>query len=144
MQFAYPIVLAFSVISLAPVALCLGINCRGGYNCAYPGPGNSDVARQLVRYIDGIENSRFYNNGEQIACVIDGAGTTGYCAFWQKTNGLYGGTAKQKAHYITDHGCKICGSVPLDYPNTNDVEKGMLTFNAVAHTCRADTSGLCP
>lgn len=143
MQLSPTIAFAISALLLVPEAYGLGINCRGSGLCPQAGLDAPNAAIRLKGFIDNIQNDRFYRNGEQIACVH--ANTyDGICAFWQKTNGLYGGTAKQKAHYIPEHGCDICGSVPLDYPHTNNVENGMLTFNYVTKTCLVGTDGLCP
>lgn len=43
---------------------------------------------------------------------------------------------------LIDHGCKICGSVPIHYAdqNSNDPSSGILTFNYVKNT---DCTGNC-
>lgn len=94
-----------TVASLAAVgANALGINCRGSAKCSglY---GPSDTARSLTNAINGINTSRWYLNGEQIACVGNETGNGGgYCAFLQKTGGTTGAVIKNLAHYINDHG----------------------------------------
>jgi len=111
--------------------LGLGINCRGSSLCSGP----SDTASLLVEYIDSISSGTFYNNGQQIACVAN------ICAFLQNTNGETAGTIQNVASYITSHGCKVCGSVPIGYPSNNNVADGELTFNYVSNP--ACTDGVC-
>ena len=121
----------------------LGINCRGSSNCG--GQGAVRVVRRLTRSINDIDPSRWYRNGEQIACmgVDSDNGIRFYCAFLQNTGGAPGSKILELAHYIQDHGCKICGSVPYFYPAENDVSRGELTYNSVIKPCSRD-DGLCP
>ncbi|KAJ5475959.1 hypothetical protein N7475_001688 [Penicillium sp. IBT 31633x] len=67
----------------------------------------------------------------------------GYCAFLQGTGGTNGGKIKELAHYIPDHGCKMCGSVPYFYPGDNNVANGQLTFNYVDNPCNLADTALC-
>lgn len=116
-------VLLLPFLPLLPLTSALGINCRGSEECSW---ANSGVARSLVDHIDGIDNNRWYNNGQQIAC------TASICAFLQNTGGTWGREIRELAHYIPDHGCKVCGSVPYFFPRgDNDVSHGELTFNFV-------------
>ncbi|KAJ6576048.1 Kp4-domain-containing protein [Mycena vulgaris] len=109
----------------------LGINCQGSRLC----DGNAfDTSSQLVEYINQASDGTWFNNGQHIACV------NSICAFLQNSNGAPGSSVKALAHYIPDHNCKVCGSVPLFYPNDNNVANGELTFNAVSNPC---TTGLC-
>ncbi|KAI5460745.1 killer toxin [Mariannaea sp. PMI_226] len=125
-------------IFLAAVATTvngLGINCEGSGQC---GPLADNNAQKLVNYINGIDPNRWYNNGQLIAC-------SGFvCAFLQNTGGAPGRNIKGLAHFITEHGCKNCGSVPYFYPSDNNVADGELTFNAVGDpsSCKV-TFGLC-
>ncbi|XEV04561.1 hypothetical protein FSHL1_009848 [Fusarium sambucinum] len=109
----------------------LGINCRGSSKCSQIwGPDN--VARDLTNVINKIDGNRWYRNGEHIACVGNQAGNGGgYCAFLQNTSGAPGRNIKGLAHFIPDHGCKMCGSVPYFYPADNNVDNGQLTYNYV-------------
>jgi len=79
--------------------------------------------------INTIPDNRWFRDGEEIACYSGGFIATGICAFLQNTKGSWGYQIKAKAHYITDHGCRVCGSVPMLYPQQNNVKKGELTFN---------------
>jgi len=123
-------------------AAALGINCRGAGGCGSAG-------RSLARAIELIDPDRWFANGEQIACVtvtstsID-SGTTqsSFCAFLQNTGGAWGSRILELAHYLRDHGCKGCGSVPYFYPEDNDVSHGELTYNTVRRPC-STRDGLC-
>jgi hypothetical protein len=127
----------------------LGINCRGSGLCSFVinGAITGHEAKVLADWIQGIEaegytpvtinSDRIYKNGEQIACYI----RSSICAFLQDTpNGATGAEVRKLARFIPDHGCTVCGSVPTDFPNTNDVKKGQLTFNYVRSSCG---NGIC-
>ncbi|KAK5999180.1 hypothetical protein PT974_01570 [Cladobotryum mycophilum] len=100
-----------AAICLAAVSAVngLGINCRGSGQCPFIGSGH---AKQLVGFINGIDPNRWYNNGQPIAC--EGI----LCAFLQNTGGAWGRNIKGLAHFITDHGCDNCGSVPYFFLET--------------------------
>ncbi|KAJ7161469.1 Kp4-domain-containing protein [Mycena crocata] len=100
----------------------LGINCLGSSLCK---GRPSNTAAQLAGYISNAPSGAWYNNGEQIACVRS------ICAFLQNSGGAPGSSVKALAQHILAHGCTACGSVPLFYPNDNDVRNGQLTFNYV-------------
>lgn len=125
MQFS--LATALSLLAVASTAAAKGINCEGSSNC---NPSfNSGVWRaeagELKNLIDRIPDDKWFNNGQKIACV------RWICAFLQNTGGAPGRNIKGLAHFIPDHGCTICGSVPYFYPAINDVSQGMLTFNWV-------------
>ncbi|KAI1085446.1 killer toxin [Whalleya microplaca] len=126
----------------------LGINCRGSALCSsfLNGAVTGNEVETLAQWIQGVEKdgvktqgvdvNRFYKNGEQIACYE----RSHICVFLQNTNGAQGSKIKELAKYVDDHGCKTCGSVPTDYPNSNNVKNGELTFNYVTKSCG---NGLC-
>ncbi|KAJ7137842.1 Kp4-domain-containing protein [Mycena epipterygia] len=116
----------------AAVVTDFGINCEGSSICKGK---SAHVASLLVGYIDGIADDAWYNNGQQIACAED------VCAFLQNSGGNSGKNIKGLAHYIRDHGCTACGSVPIFYPGDNNVKDGQLTFNYVSRP--ACTIGVC-
>jgi hypothetical protein len=121
------------MISLIPAATALGINCRGSHNCL----GGASIAQSLTAFISDIDQGRWYENGEHIACditvVVDsGSSNVCTCAFLQNTGGAWGSDILRLAHYISDHGCQACGSVPYFYPSDNDVRHGELTYNYVS------------
>jgi hypothetical protein len=126
----------FVIVALLKPASALGINCQGSSVC---GAADGNVAQDLTNYINGIDQNRRYANGQQIACIPTRAG--GYCAFLQNTGGALGRDILRIAHYIPEHGCRTCGSVPYFYPSDNDVSHGELTYNYVDHGCG---QGLCP
>ncbi|KAK3680823.1 Kp4-domain-containing protein [Podospora appendiculata] len=127
----------------------LGINCRGSVLCNAPAYGDN-AAKRLQAYINnGIQTSRVYRNGEHIACVSrDGTGLRtkgGFCAFLQgTTRNIDGGSIKLLIGYIVNHGCVVCGSVPIDYQNgSNNPANGILTINAVEDTANPCLNGIC-
>jgi len=109
----------------------LGINCRGSSRCH-----GSAAAQYLVQLINKLPDGVFYVNQQQIACM----GTI--CAFLQSTDGKWSQDIKSLAYYIQAHGCMSCGSVPVHFPESNNVRNGELTFNYVQHRC--PQSGVCP
>lgn len=90
----------------ASTGSALGINCRGSGNCDTFGDGQG--ASKLTHIITSqVDDNRWYNNGEQIACVGTGntwTGSGGFCAFLQNTGGTNGGKLKELAPYIHQHG----------------------------------------
>ncbi|KAK4892092.1 hypothetical protein LTR10_011051 [Elasticomyces elasticus] len=135
------------VATLATSCAADGINCHGSSACAAfqknDGSGatytNPNVVVRLVNFIKTVDDNRMYENGQHIAClpglynINDGGEVNGaICAFLQSTtNGMRGNDLKVIAQDLQDHGCRGCGSVPTGYPETNDVNGGMLTFNFV-------------
>jgi hypothetical protein len=82
----------------------------------------------------------------RLACEEAGTSIAGLthtiCAFLQKSGGAPGRSIKTLSRAIPDHGCAVCGSVPLFFPDDNNVDNGMLTFNAVSSPC-GNKHGLC-
>lgn len=126
--------LLMPLLPLLPLTSALGINCRGSAICVFEKEG--DIAQRLTNYINNIDENRWYNNGEQIACAAKNV-----CAFLQNTDGAPGRNIKGLAHFIPEHGCKICGSVPYFFPGDNNVDNGELTYNVVGSN--ACDEGLC-
>ncbi len=124
----------------------LGINCRGSFFCGDP-RGAGQVVSRLQGYINDIQNGRVYTNGEHIACVGRGSlasPNAGFCAFLQGTNrGVNGAAIRSLIGFIAGHNCKICGSVPIDFPGSNDPKDGILTVNYVTSTENPCPDGLC-
>ncbi|KAK3331574.1 Kp4-domain-containing protein [Cercophora scortea] len=127
-------------------ARALGINCRGSALCSDARSG-SNAASRLQGYINNIQGNRVYHNGEHIACVARGSLISpngGFCAFLQYTNRDVNGAAiKNLIAAIVGHNCKVCGSVPIDFPGSNDPKNGILTVNYVANTDNPCPDGLC-
>ena len=149
---------AFALCTSLTQTLALGINCRGSFGCVsgvHNGDGTfGDDMPALVNFINGIDETRSFKSGEHIACVafnnplIAGSLKGGVCVFLQNlppgTASLDGGKIKTLIGDIQGHNCKNCGSVPIDFPNTNDVANGELTVNYVANTDNVCDTGLCP
>ncbi|KAI1085445.1 killer toxin [Whalleya microplaca] len=127
--------LSLAYLAATPLVHALGINCRGSFYCTF-GKADAFSADNLRWFINSVDDAKSFANGDHIACVEGGI-----CAFLQNTNGLKGAELKKLAPYIVEHGCTVCGSVPTDYPKSNDVKKGELTFNYVSKP-KCD-NGLC-
>ena len=95
------------------------------------------MTKSLANAINNIDTGRWYSNGEHIACYKR------ICAFLQGTGGAWGSNIKGLAHFIPEHGCTVCGSVPYYYPGVNDVSQGQLTFNYVSNPKCPDAYWLC-
>jgi hypothetical protein len=121
------------LLALLPLTSALGINCKGNGNCGLPDgvPHVSDIIAAAANAGD----NHVFQNGEHVACrAFGGAAGGSLCAFPQGTNGgIEGWKAKQLLGFIRDHGCSRCGSVPVNFPNDNDVGcAGQLTVNWVS------------
>jgi hypothetical protein len=133
--------------ALFHLASTLGINCRGAAYCVggQAGSRHSRVASRLTSAIENIDGDRWYADGELVACVTNQPnheGPVSFCAFLQSTGGALGSRILELAHYIEAHGCRGCGSVPVFYPEQNEVSGGELTYNYVRRPCLA-RDGLC-
>jgi hypothetical protein len=132
MHFSTPILSA--ILAFATSTTALGINCRGSSNCG----GSGDVGlSDIINKANGAGDHHVFGNGEHVACLqFDNDGRLpggSLCAFPQGTaNGIEGWKAKQLLGFIRDHGCSRCGSVPVNFPNDNNVDSaGQLTVNWV-------------
>ena len=113
---------------LAPRAL--GINCRGSFNCFNGAMQN--ILNTALSNTGGCSAGP----GQQMYC--DG----NICAFTQGTGAsINPETAQNLLTSLHAHGCQGCGSVPLDFPFSNDPSNGILTVNYVSdnHGC----NGIC-
>ncbi|MCJ1463045.1 hypothetical protein MMC07_001649 [Pseudocyphellaria aurata] len=122
-----------AILSFASSILARGINCKGGAGCVLL---TRNTGQDLTDHISAIDPNRHYANGEHIACTHTWTGfiLTTMCAFLQwKPEGASGAEILNVAHWILDHGCVKCGSVPLGFPEDNEETHGMLTYNIVAH-----------
>uniref|UniRef100_A0A914Z4A0 Killer toxin Kp4 domain-containing protein n=1 Tax=Panagrolaimus superbus TaxID=310955 RepID=A0A914Z4A0_9BILA len=119
---------------IVAAATGLGINCRGSFYCWR----GADI-QNIKSYMDGlIDNNRDYNSGENIVCYRASEEETiqsGFCLFLQNTKSpVKGGRIFDLLNHLIDHGCKGCGSVPIDFPESNDPGNGILTMNYVGGT----------
>jgi len=126
--------IAFATLSfmLAANVQALGINCRGSLCC----PRSTDFAQQLADMIANLDPSDTFTSGQQMACLDTGSGGLcdgQVCAFLQNTGSTFGvSQLTSLANDIVGHGCSACGSVPVGFPDSNDVSQGELTFNYVS------------
>ena len=68
----------------------------------------------------------------------------GFCLFLQYLKGvdsLNGGQIKDLVGHLVDNKCQRCGSVPINYPESDDPGAGILTSNYVSKVDNCD--GLC-
>lgn len=137
----------------------LGINCRGSILCpshleAFP----PDYIGTFIRITTGraqycppdfncgpLNDTDFYLPNDFIVCIPQGKSFLGgICAFTQGSNvpgtGVTGDLIKRRLRDLGDHGCRVCGSVPLSGDNDPGRE-GILTVNYVS---RLACKGLCP
>ncbi|KAM0335238.1 hypothetical protein ACHAQA_000282 [Verticillium albo-atrum] len=126
------------VLTMLSAAEGLGINCRGSSSC--PNVNFMGASGRLKDMINRYPDNFWFNDGQQVACATTDRTPFAICAFLQGTGtGANGAKVKQLAQYIVNHGCNICGSVPLFYDRGsgyNDVAKhGQLTFNYVTKPC---------
>lgn len=137
----------------------LGINCRGSILCpthleAFPPDYigtfitiTNGKARHCPRNYDcgPLNDTDFYLPNDLIVCIPQGKSFLGgICAFTQGNNvpatGVTGDLIKRRLQDLVDHGCHVCGSVPLSGDNDPDRE-GILTVNYVSGL---SCNGLCP
>ncbi|MCJ1229995.1 hypothetical protein MMC12_006666 [Toensbergia leucococca] len=120
----------------------LGINCRGSSHCSRSistfGGQLIDVFIQLLR---GSPAMNIYGAGAHIACLpAVKVWSGGFCVFTQGPHVPYGVSADfvlLKLQELHDHGCGICGSVPLTEDNDPEIA-GIMTVNFVSG------GGICP
>lgn len=154
-----PIICALKVNSDLPNSLdhSLGINCRGSLLC----PTNiatSDYIGIFIKITNGrapycppsfscgpMNDTDIYLPNDHIVCLPLGRSLLGgICAFTQgkkvPATGVVGATIKRKLQELSDHGCHVCGSVPLS-GNNDPGSQGILTVNYISGVvCK----GLCP
>ena len=147
-----------SLKAVPTVGSSLGINCRGSVLC----PDNIGVSPDYIRTLIAIANGNavdcpsdfscgplndadIYFPKEHILCIPTGESLLGgICAFAQGSNvpatGVTGALVKRKLGELGEHGCRVCGSVPLG--GYNDPQRqGILTVNYIS---KLACKGLCP
>lgn len=119
----------FGIISYPDISFGLGINCRGSSTC---GVVEGSIAT-LTNNVCSLPGFFKYAPGQRITYYCDRfAG--GLAVFTQNTSSnLSARNACSLLKRLQNHGCKKCGSIPLAFPGSNDVSKGQLTVNYVAH-----------
>jgi hypothetical protein len=124
-----------------------GINCNGSHF------GEKGPLSTLIDIINDIDPNRVYSAPQHIACIPGSRNSVlgwynggGFCAFLQSTKySINGGQIKNLMKDLADHGCKGCGSVPIDFdwPTSNSPANGILTVNYVVDTASPCPNGLC-
>ena len=136
----------------------LGINCRGSILCPDSiGGFPPDYIGTLIDIANGsaldcpsdfscgpLNDAEIYFPMDHILCLPTGQSILGgICAFAQGSNvpsGVTGVLIKRKLRELGDHGCRICGSVPLGGDN-DPRRRGILTVNYIS---KLACKGLCP
>jgi hypothetical protein len=122
-----------AILASSAHVTALGINCRGSSNCGTGDRGANLDAVVSAANSKPVGDDHLWFNGDHIACVSNGGNIGGQiCAFFQGTNnnGVAHWKAKQLLGFIKDHSCGVCGSVPLNFPDDNNVDSaGQLTVN---------------
>ncbi|KAJ6263900.1 hypothetical protein Dda_0037 [Drechslerella dactyloides] len=128
-----------------------GINCQGLYYCL-SGGGDSDPSTEILSSVRAIPDDVLYEHHEVIACAYGinyPDDSPGYLCAWldyadHTKDDFYGKvenrwfrtgkTIKEMVKRLVDHGCKRCGSIPMDY-DSNMLYTGFLTMNARRTGC---------
>ena len=128
----------------------LGINCRGSFFCGWTrhdGPVieafySAIVLGSQANMLGGpvLNNTVYYAGGDpfDIACIK----SKSICLFLEgnvPVTGVNGSTIKKRLGELRDHGCRVCGSVPLSGDN-NPRRMGILVANFVT---RGACDGVC-
>ena len=133
----------------------LGINCRGSVLCP-DGRFGYTYLKTLIQIAKGtncisapgfncgpINDTDIWAPGKHILCLPQQFATGGLCVFAQGSVdplGITGDFVEQKLTELKQHGCRVCGSVPLSDDN-NANTAGELTVNWVSSGA---CWGMCP
>ena len=147
-----------SLNAVSAVGTSLGINCRGSLLCPDHIGTSPDYMRTLIEITNGnavdcpsdfscgpLNDADIYLSQDHIVCLPTGVSVLGgICAFAQGSNvpatGVTGALVKSKLGELRNHGCRVCGSVPLGGDN-DPQRQGILTVNYISKwACK----GLCP
>lgn len=105
------------------VSFGYGINCDGSFWCGATNQNLNDIVAKVCNELQGFTFGPY----EHIAC-----GGGNLVAFTQMTDRrIWGSVACGLLRQLRDYGCKQCGSIPLGFPQDNDVYNGELTVNYV-------------
>lgn len=136
----------------------LGINCRGSILCPDKIGSLPDYLGTLIEIANGsavdcpsdfscgpLNDADVYFPKDNILCLPTGQSLLGgICAFAQGSNvpatGVTGALVKRKLGELSNHGCRVCGSVPLSGDN-DPRRQGILTVNYIS---KLACKGLCP
>ncbi|MCJ1350775.1 MAG: hypothetical protein MMC33_000756 [Icmadophila ericetorum] len=85
---------------------------------------NASKLQQLQSKVGSLNGGNVYSSGQHIACVNN------ICAFYPNVASGTAGNAATYLQNLLNHGCKKCGSDPID---GNNVNNGELTANWVSN-----------
>ena len=133
----------------------LGINCRGSVLCP-DGRFRFAYLNTLIQIAKGtncisapgfncgpINDTDIWAPGKHILCLPQQVSIGGLCVFTQGSVaplGITGNLVERKLTELKQHGCRVCGSVPLSDDN-NPNSAGELTVNWVSNGA---CWGMCP
>lgn len=137
----------FTIVALASATLQgLGIKCHDGGNCTKNG-----AIADIAKYMERLQIDRMHYRNRFIACRgrngnIAGA-TDPYgsvCGFLQGTKtGFNGSQIKSLTAALVQYGCNACGSISVDFPNSDDPAHGYLTFDWISYNLNPCPNGVC-
>ena len=151
----------FAGIGIVSSQADLGINCRGSFYCKAWFLGNSFYTEDVISdfwdalsvgnstNIPGgpIDDAMVYDERQgpsgHIACRQVSIGGQGICLFIQDAADANGSTIKARVADLNNHGCRLCGSVPLS-GNNDAADLGILTANYVSSGACDGICGVVP
>lgn len=147
-----------SLNATSAIGSSLGINCRGSVLCPDNIGPSPDYISTLLAITNGnavdcpsdfscgpLNDADVFFPKDHILCLPTGQSLLGgICVFVQGRNvpatGVTGALVKKKLAELSDHGCRVCGSVPLGGDN-DPKRQGILTVNYIS---KLACKGLCP
>ncbi|KAK1760317.1 hypothetical protein QBC47DRAFT_427446 [Echria macrotheca] len=121
-----------------------GMHCDGSILCGPIGqmtkPCRPAPLQQLKNELERVDTTRFYRDHERIVC-LGGTGLRDLCLYLKHTNGSTAERFNYLVQELLDFGCRVCGGVPTDWPETNSVVEGELKANMVLNGCRKGGRG---
>ena len=140
------------LLSLLPSTSSLGINCRGSFECADSQFTHFDPSYNLFAgFYEALSHGDSYwvrggpapkrcrwAGGDRIICSPSAFRVRkgGVCLFAQgnvSAGGIGTETILRRIDDLYDHGCEVCGSVPISGDNDPD-KMGILTSNYISDT----------
>ena len=137
--------LFIAVLGLATVVISgpSGINCEGK-GCGWDCPGAKSCSQAFADAIHGVDNGATFHDGQEIACMPDGLGDGGLCAYIYGLGSATttGSNLKLVAQDLANH-CSECGQAPIDRSGNNLRRGGWLQIESTdSKVCSTTYGGL--